>query len=144
MMKCSVEFIGALHFLGIFLCVCMTLTWCKVDGLLVSTAFLLPSCQQEDLKRSRVLQWDFPSSSFKRAAVLWPHPKTCPKVIFLFQHQFICLSFSTPLSSSLCVCCVLRPSLFCFSESSLQPCLKVQRAKSGGENVIPEFQVVPY
>lgn len=105
MMKCLMEFVGVLHFLGLFF-VCVTLTWCTVDGLLVSTAFFfffVTSCYQEDLKRSRMLWWDFPESSFKRAAILWPLPKTCPKVIFLLQHQFICLSYPFQLSSSVCL-----------------------------------------
>lgn len=65
--------------------------------------FFVTSCYQEDLKRSRMLWWDFPESSFKRAAILWPLPKTCPKVIFLLQHQFICLSYPFQLSSSVCL-----------------------------------------
>ena len=32
-------FIGVLRFLGICFCECVTLTWCKVDGLLVSAAY---------------------------------------------------------------------------------------------------------
>lgn len=109
-------------------CMCVALTWCKVDGLLVKAAFLLPSCYQEEAQV---------------VVILWPHPKTCPKVIFYFNINY---SVSLPCLSCLhlCVCSVLRASLFCFGEGSLRPCLKVKRGRSGGENIILEFQVVCY